>query len=400
MTYSFDNTKIVKAVASVSDIMSGGVKENLLHSELFKILGIIIPKPIRSEEMATKDVADQISSYLRDEMEKLCDSSAMLNRFAIYEDIKRGKDYITKKRDSIELQIGQCLKLYEEATGKSTSLSEMTCPIEGFYAIKGYGIWIENLFALNINVDDNATIDVLIAKVVCDLGRLFSFCNTIIRQRDKISEDTEASLKNYTEYRNEIGPYIILAVNKAIEDRPKKNGPKQNKYIKKITNRINKSELYSQYHNKEQFVMYIAQTPGVSKTIVFDFLIDVKIIENLNPVELTMPFLKEEYQNFEHIEDMLKQAYSACRTPVFDYSTSMAYCAIWYWMVDVVKIAIKGKPHGIEKYTILMNKITQSNVSPESMTTTISRSKDVDFSGIIDILNKFALMFKLKDFKS
>lgn len=400
MTYSFDNTKIVKAVASVSDIMSGGVKENLLHSELFKILGIIIPKPIRSEEMATKDVADQISSYLRDEMEKLCESSSLLNKLAIYEDIEDEKNCIINKRDNIEQQINLCLKLHEEATGNATSLSEMKCPLEGFYAIKGYGIWVENLYALSIDVDEATTIDVLIASVLCKLSRLYSFCNTIINQRDKISEDIQASLKNYNEFQKETSNFLILAVNKALEDRPKKNGAQQKKYIQKVIKRINDSPLCLLYHDEEQFAKYIAQTPGISKFTVWDFLIDVKIVENLNPWELTKPFLKEEYLNYEHLEQMLEQAYMACTAPRFLYSTSTAYSIIWYWMVDEIKIAIKGKPHGIERFTMLMNKITKSDVSPESMPTLISRNKKEDYSDIMVILGNLGMLFKLKDVKS
>lgn len=398
MTFSFNHKNSFKTVACISDIMRGDV--NLLHSELFKIMGICIPKPVRLEDMSIKDVANQISLRLRDEMEGLCELSSLLNRFAIYEDIERGKNYIIQKRETIDSQMQSCLKLYEKITGKTISFEDIKCSIEGFYSIKAYGIWIEDLYALSIVVDENTSIDILIVKVLCKLGRLYSFCNTIISQRVKISEDTEASLHNYCGFQDDICDYLILAVNKAIEGRPKKNGNQQKKYVNKIINRIVNSPLYLPYHNKEQFVKFIAHSPGVSRTTVFDFLTDVKIVENLNPLELTRPFLKEGFRTFEYLESMLEQAFNMCIAPSFNYSTSMAYCVIWYWLVDYVKIAVAGKPHSIEKFTILMNEIIKSDISPNSMPTIISRNKNNDFSEIMKMLDNVAIIFKLKDFKS
>jgi len=369
---------------------------------ILDVMGINLNKSMSTDDMECSAIAGIVSSYLKNEAKCLVDQSSWLNSKISNIEIKSNIDIIQHKREEYIDKIEQLSNLLK--TEYSVDIESMSCPLINFWSIhQGMDIWIMDwdAFSLKNNIA-NDHIESVILSLICSLRNLICLCDTILSVRQEITKDPDKCLDRLNTFIQMQSDFIVTMINKSMDGQFNTARQKKN-YIKKLNERIENSLLYSQYdnymYNKRMFAYYIANTDGITQANVIDFVADAGILKELNSFDINRPFIKEEYRDFEKLEDMLTEAYKICISTGGGCSASEAYCVVWYWMLDIQKIAISGAKNGIMMFTIMMNRLTGNNLEHGTISVSISKNKNADYSELMTYLNVSAYTVGLKNVK-
>lgn len=389
-------------------VLCGNVSNVRAYNALNAMLDIMqieLPADLSKEGLTCETAGGLVEMYLRTEVKTLCRYSDVLNNQIAYVDITKEQNEIIQRKIFYMQHAGRCLELYNRFFNSSNTNNALSCPLDSPFSYEYDGVWLDDWQAIRLMRNERISSPaILLEDVICKLGNLSMTCDSIIGYRQQLSADKERCGELFLEFVSQQKFYIGISVQKNIDDKELDSLKKRKAYAQKVMKRLNRNPLYEQYGNylydKSEFAYYLVNESKIDKGVVLDFIMDVEILDKLKYRELEFPFLKEEYHHFELLDEMLLRAYQMCVSAGGGFSDSEAYCVIWYWMINDLKIAVSGKSNGILMYTNLMNRLTKNSLDHRTIANIISENKKKDYSTIMHYLGAVSFSVRLNNVKS